>query len=298
MAGKPSLWRAGILSLAMAAGAFFAAYADSAKAQGPAAIAVSKDIQRMTYQVYAGGINAVTAQLALRYTPEDRYSFEFSARTQGFLGKLAPWEGSFETYGWSADEVAGKPELHKSVSVWRSEEEIKEYKYGKDGRFLGLHITDPKRDKEKVKVDDDLTQGTIDALTATLQVMDKVAHGGECEGRAEVFDGKRRFEMVFTHEKHETLTASKYNVYEGKAARCLVEIEPVSGAWHSKPRGWLSIQEQGREKGTLPTVWFAQISDHGPAVPVKVQVKTTYGTLFMHLTGYENGDEKLRLSQK
>lgn len=229
---KTSLLRAGILSLMLASGAFFSAHADSAKAQGPAT-AVSKDIQRMTYQVYAGGINAVTAELDLHYTPEDRYRFAFNARTQGFLGKLAPWEGSFQTYGWSADKVAGKPELHKSVSVWRSEEEVKEYKYGKDGRFLGLHITDPKRDNEKVNVDDELTQGTIDALTATLQVMDKVAKGGECEGTAEVFDGKRRFEMVFTHEKHETLTASKYNVYEGKAARCQVEIEPVSGAWHS-----------------------------------------------------------------
>jgi hypothetical protein len=265
-------------------------------AQGASGV-LAKDIQSMTYEVYAGGINAVVANLDIKYSPEKDYSFEFSAKTQGFLGKLAPWEGSFETFGWAEKEKIAVPELHKSVSVWRSEEEIKEYKYGKDGSFHGLHITDPDRNNEKIKVEEELTKGTTDALSATLHVLQKVSMGDKCEGSSEVFDGKRRFKLMFRHEEVVKLNASRYNVFEGEASRCVVEIEPISGAWHKKPRGWLSIQEQGREKGTLPTVWIAKIGDHGPAVPVKVRVKTEYGTMFMHLVEYRNGNEETALIQ-
>ena len=68
-----------------------------------------------------------------------------------------------------------------------------------------------------------------------------------------------------------------------------MEIKPVAGGWSEKPRGWLSIQEQGRDRGMMPTVWLANVSDDGPAVPVKIRVKTAYGTLFMHLAQYETG---------
>jgi hypothetical protein len=66
-----------------------------------------------------------------------------------------------------------------------------------------------------------------------------------------------------------------------------VEIEPISGEWAKKPRGWLSIQEQGRERGTMPTVWLGKFDEDGPAVPVKILVKTAYGALVMHAVGYK-----------
>jgi len=89
-------------------------------------------------------------------------------------------------------------------------------------------------------------------------VMENYGKTGKCEGTSLVFDGKRSFEQKFVHEENVELTASKYNIYEGPAAKCTVEVVPKKGKWHSKPRGWLSIQEQGREKGTMPTVWLAE----------------------------------------
>lgn len=248
------------------------------------------DVQTLVYEVYAGGINAVQAKLDLVYGDgQDRYSAVLVAYTQGFLGKLAPWQGSFETHGWRMTEE-DKPELHKSVSVWRDEEEVKEYSYGKDGSFKGLSIVEEGVDKSPAALDESLVQGTTDALTATLQMMKAVAAGGRCEGESEVFDGERRFRLVFKHDEMEKLNQTRYNVYAGETARCQVEVVPMSGKWHSKPRGWMSIQEQGREKGSLPTVWVASIDEGVPAVPVKIRVKTDYGTLFMHLVEYRNGD--------
>ena len=76
-----------------------------------------------------------------------------------------------------------------------------------------------------------------------------------------------------------------------------VEVKPIAGRWYEKPRGWLSIQEQGRKLGTMPTVWFAQLKETATVVPVRVRVKTEYGTLFMHMTNYESGDIKLSLPE-
>ncbi len=43
----------------------------------------------------------------------------------------------------------------------------------------------------------------------------------------------------------------------------------------------------------MPTLWVAPIGEDVPAAPVKVRVKTDYGTLFMHLTEYRDGERTL-----
>lgn len=266
--------------------------ADPAIAQGAASnnAAATNNSQIMTYEVYAGGINAVRAQLDVNYRQNDRYDLSLAAQTKGFLAKLVPWEGTFSTKGWRMKDGKEQPELHKSTAVWREEEDFKEYYYTKDGAFDKLIVLEPGTPGPVTEeVAAELTQGTTDALTATLQVMQSVAETGSCEGRDEVFDGKRRFALVFRHAADDMLTPTEYNVFEGRAARCEVEVVPVAGEWHKKPRGWMSIQEQGRDKGALPTVWMAKIDPNGPAVPVKIRVKTEYGVLFMHLINYQGG---------
>ncbi len=252
--------------------------------------------QTMIYEVYAGGINAVSAEVGVSES-KDRYSLEVKAWTKGFLAKLAPWSGTFETKGWLQKNTE-MPELHKSVALWRDEEEVKEYSYGKDGSFKKLTITEEGEDKSPEKIEDELTQGTIDALTATLRVMKKVTETGKCEGTAEVFDGDRRFELTYAHKEDEALLKTDYNVYEGPTAVCEVEVTPKGGKWHSKPRGWLSIQEQGRERGSLPTLWMASIDGKAPAIPVKIRVKTEYGTLFLHLIEYRNGSKIIKAATR
>lgn len=277
-----------IFSAALALGA---QGATPAHATGTAA--ASKHLQSMTYEVYAGGINAVTAKLDVGFESKERYSVSLAAKTKGFLGSLVPWSGTFESHGWHMGQGKNRPEIHKSTAIWREDHDMKEYTYTKDGTFKGLKEIEAGKDVSKKEIDSELTQGTTDILSATLEVMEAMASTGKCEGSAEVFDGARRFELVFSHEAEEILEATDYNVYQGPSARCIVEVKPVAGKWYEKPRGWLSIQEQGREKGTMPTVWMARMDENSPAVPVKVRVKTDYGTLFMHLIRYDNGTKQV-----
>lgn len=265
--------------------------------------AASEGKQKLTYAVYAGGMHVVEAQLDIEKTQkikhDPRYKLFLSSHTRGFLGRLVPWSGTFESHGWIMNgEERYKPQLHKSTAIWRGETETKEYKYGKDGSFKGLFVTDHDKPTYKKDVEAELTQNSTDVLSATYAAMTLSGQGKGCESTAEVFDGKRRFEMLFrAKKKGGSLDSPRYNVYKGKTDQCTVEVVPIAGAWHKKPRGWFSIQEQGREQGTMPTVWFGQITEGKPAVPVKVLVKTAYGALVMHLVGYDDGTNKLALEE-
>lgn len=244
----------------------------------------------MHYDVYAGGFHVVDAELDVDFSKEDHYRLELTANTRGFLATLAPWEGTFETRGWYEKKTGkAQPELHKSTTIWRDDPEVKEYLFNRDGSFREYRVTDEENDGSPLPIDTELTENTTDALTAALNVMQALTEGQDCEGSSEVFDGKRRYRMTFKHKRRVELQASSYNAYAGPAVECVVEVEPLAGNWHKKPRGWMSIQEQGRAQGTMPTVWMAKMKEDGPDVPVKIRVKTEYGALFMHLTGYQNG---------
>lgn len=249
--------------------------------------------QVATYDVYAGGVHAVEAKLTMN-TDAKKYDVELYAKTRGFLGKVAPWYGTFSTKGIMKNGNY-QPLQHQSVATWKDEKEIKTYSYNKDGSFKSYTIDEHDKPLQTPELADEMVQGTTDALSAAMTVFTNYLEDGSCNGSSEVFDGKRRFQQIFANEEPELLKTSRYNVYGGDTAVCTVEVIPVAGKWHEKPRGWMSIQEQGRDRGMMPTVWLTSLNETGPAIPVKIRVKTAYGTLFMHLTGWSDGQKVLKL---
>lgn len=251
--------------------------------------------QKMSYDVYAGGFHVVSAALDVDLSKKTNYWLSLGAKTHGMLGKLAPWKGVFSTKGWyDVKNALPQPELHQSDTTWRDEQEITQFFYNKNGSFKEYRIKNEDENGPKPP-EPGLADESTDVLSSTLKVMNKVAEGGKCEGTDKIFDGSRSYNLVFHEKQRVELKANEYNVYAGPATECSVEVKPLKGKWHSKPRGWMSIQEQGRERGTMPTIWLAQMAPGEPAVPVKIRVKTEYGTLFMHLTGYKGAGKSLKL---
>lgn len=236
----------------------------------------------LTYDVYAGGIHAMDAQLALD-TKNNQYKTTLTAGTRGFLKKVANWSGEFSSKGL-LDGRKAQPLSHKSASTWKGKTESKTFTYDGHGKFLSYKVDEDGKNKTPKDVDLSLAKGTSDMLTSTLNLMLGLPAKQACEGNQLVFDGDRNYRLVFANTKTENFKKTDYNAYEGPAISCTVEVKPEQGKWRKKPRGWLSIQEQGRQKGSLPTVWFAKVGDGAYYAPVKIRVKTDYGTLFMHLT--------------
>lgn len=237
--------------------------------------------QKLTYQVYAGGIHGIEAELILD-EDETGYKANVTAKTRGWLGSLVPWSGSFATTGALMDG-AYMPREHQSISTWKDETETKTFTY-KSADIVSLTIQEGDKPLINEKILPELTQQTTDILSATLAMMSEVKSRNNCTSDAVIFDGKRKFKLYYKDLGEKHLKKSSYNIYEGPARYCTVEIEPQGGKWHKKPRGWLSIQEQGRQKGALPTLWIGKPDGFEVAIPVKIRVKTDYGTLFMHLS--------------
>lgn len=259
----------------------------------------AKDTQILTYSVYAGGIHAVNATLKIETTPTT-YTVNLISATQGFLKSLAPWSGTFSTTGIQSSDKKLFPTKHISESVWKSESEQKVYTYDGKGHFVSYKVVEKGADKTPKETPSELTKGTTDLLSSTLSLMQKLATTKTCSGNDLIFDGDRSYRLVFAETKAETLAKSDYNAYSGPAIMCTVEVKPEKGKWRKKPRGWMSIQEQGRQKGSLPTIWFAQAGGkpNSPYVPVKIRVKTNYGTLFMHMTSYKTNPIKPLLPRR
>lgn len=237
-----------------------------------------------SYVVYASGFRVLSANLTYREKANNHYQAILDTKTSGFLGWIVPWEGVFESQGLRTN-TGFKTIKHYSSTVWRDEVETKTYSYNQDGSFAGLTIEGSAKAKEVKQIESVLADHTTDILSATLSAI----NAQNCRLETDIFDGKRRFKTRYTKIKEGYLNSSNYNSYEGDAQLCEVEIEPISGKWHEKPRGWLSIQEQGRQKGALPSFWYASLIDAQEetqailALPVKVIVHTKYGMLTMNL---------------
>jgi hypothetical protein len=238
----------------------------------------------LTYDVYAGGIHAMNAQLTLRRDKTSTYDVALTAETQGLLKQLANWSGKFTSKG-VLKNGAVYPLTHQSASTWKNKTEAKTFRYDGKGHFISYNVTEAGVDKTPKDIDLTLAKDTTDTLSSTLRLMMSMPKSKVCDGKELIFDGDRNFRLTYTNTKAETLKKNDYNIYDGAAISCNVEVIPEKGKWRKKPRGWLSIQEQGRNKGALPTVWFGQVAGGNDTfVPVKIKVTTDYGVLFMHLT--------------
>ena len=241
------------------------------------------------YEVYAGGLNAFEAEVEFRQTPK-RYHIELDARIKGFLGSMIPWQGRYTTKGWRTDAHSYKPYIHTTSTTWRGETETRSYRYARSGGFQSLTVKDDGEAARTKEVDNGLADNAVDILSATLNVTKAMANETKCQHTATAFDGKRRFKLHFRHKNMVDMKANSYNSYNGRAARCIIELVPQGGKWHDEPRGWLLVQEQGRKYGQLPTAWMARLSDKSPAMPVRLEVKTYYGSVVMHLVEYQKRD--------
>lgn len=243
-------------------------------------LASSAHAETLTYKVYAGGINVIEAPLQLKIT-KSNYTADLTAKTRGFLGTLVPWQGTFSTKG-SRDKDKLVVKTHRSTSTWKGEEDSASYTFDAKGNLTHLKLRKDGKD-ETPKLDSTLTHGVTDILSAALMAFMHAEGGKECIGASDIFDSKRRFTLDFKPAGTETLKESRYTMYQGPAVKCTAEVIPKGGAWHKKPRGWLSIQEQGRKAGLMPTLWVAKVDPNLPPMPIKIRIKTDYGTLFMHL---------------
>lgn len=235
------------------------------------------------YDIYTGGLHTMSATMGIDLDQKD-YTIDMIAKPHGAIGKLLPWKGKYQSTGLVKDNTL-QPKRHSKSSSWSDETDRTVLEYNAQGTLVEAKREEFK-DGETVRAYDhtitpELVHDTVDLMTATVTMLRQAGSDKGCDTSLPVFDGKRRFNMVFKQQATPTLTASRLNKFDGETLKCTVEIVPVAG-WEKRKRGYYKIQEASREKGYLPTVWLGQAYEGGPMIPVRMEIKSDYGAILMH----------------
>lgn len=245
---------------------------------------------KVSYGVYAGGFRALDVAMTLDST-ENGYNIGMRAVPFGVIGSLLPWAGEYVTTGKIVKDTAKAPRLvpekHAKISRWREDNDQDYFTYGKDGVLTGhkrIEILHSVRREKDIPLDPEFHKDSVDLLTGVVQMLVNVNSSGKgvtCDAAPVIFDGKRRFQLKFREIGTETLVKGKYNMTSGVARLCEIEMIPLTG-FGDTPKGYYKIQEQARQRGQLPIVWVAPLWDGGPHLPVKLLVKSEYGSVYAH----------------
>ena len=155
------------------------------------------------------------------------YLTKSEVKTNGFFDTVYPFTAEYYTSGDIMPDGSFKTQVYRYKSKTRSNRRTKEMFYNKEG--LPVYRISSKNDKSK-KVDitqDPKNAGTTDLQTVFAEISKQYAELRFCDSRMEVFDGKRRFDVIFKDEGDEELIPGKYSPYGGTARKCSLYIDKL-----------------------------------------------------------------------
>lgn len=155
------------------------------------------------------------------------YLAKSEVRTHGFFNTVYPFLAEYYTSGDIMPNGTFKTRIYRYNSQTRSNKRSKEMVYNDKG--LPIYRISTKNDKsKKVEIQQNPeNEGTTDLQTVFAEMSKQYAELRFCDSRMEVFDGKRRFDVIFKDEGSEELTPGEYSPYGGTAHKCSLYIDKL-----------------------------------------------------------------------
>jgi hypothetical protein len=206
------------------------------------------------------------------------YDLWSEMETVGLVSTLFPWTYRSEVHGRVSGERLS-PDTFTSHSELRDKRQQVILRYGPDGPLVDeatpFEANALGEEYTRDEVPPEMRPGTIDPLTEIASVSLQMAQGRGCAGMRSVFDGLRRYDVVYEDLGETELESSSYDAYEGRARQCRSRVKPLAGFW--KPK------EDHGESLTSITAWMMPPMPGADPVPVRMEVEGARGTLTIHL---------------
>lgn len=274
---RPTIPRGAVPRLAAAALALVLAGA------APAAAQDERPALGLDYGLYVGGLQALDFSTRVELS-QARYDIRFQARTDGFIARLFPFVMEARSRGVRADGRL-RPQRYQTANRWGSDGDKRwvalDYPKGAGtGEVVPVVAAQPLSEQDdRAIVPQPARQATVDPISAIYGLVINAEAG--CGGRREIFDGRRRYNIVAEDRGNATLEPSDYAVYDGPARLCRLTVEMVEGFW-------TKYDMKDRYPDTID-VWMARVADGLPPLPVRLEAETMLGGLRVHLTGVRRG---------
>ncbi|MFZ2007454.1 MAG: DUF3108 domain-containing protein [Stellaceae bacterium] len=129
--------------------------------------------------------------------------------------------------------------------------------------------------------------GAVDNLTAYLMLERQVARGGGCDLRVPVFDGRHRYDLLFSNDGEHVLSPAEGQNFKGETQACRMVRHEIGGFYLDKNH------EEGASSGTI---WYAkQLMPGDIAVPVRMTMQTEIGDVALFLSKLHGRGVDLKL---
>ncbi len=235
-----------------------------------------------TYRVHVGGVSVLDLTTVLEMGDQS-YRVEVTARTDGFIARLFPWQTVSRSDGTVAVDRL-RPLHHSQISVFRDKPRSVTLSYDPQGEVTALVLPAPK-DDDRDPVSDELRRASYDPLSGFLVMLQTAAHGNGCTANLPIFDGRRRYDMIFTDVGQRLVSASRYSVFAGSARQCRVSYRPVAGYNRSASNGGFWQRDGAHGERPPIDLWLASIVPGLPPLPVRMESYSDFGAVVVHLTG-------------
>ncbi|MDE2582166.1 MAG: DUF3108 domain-containing protein [Rhodospirillales bacterium] len=237
---------------------------------------------RLDYKAYAHGLPILRMHVALDLWPGG-YRMWLDYRTIGLVG--------FFYRGWQHDRVAGSwrdgrpaPRSYRAIGLWHGDRHRLVMDYAGGRPEVRAVLPPISTDREAVPPAEQV--GTIDTLSALVDLLRRIAATGGCDDQVHTFDGRRLSVIAARDAGHTVLPHRAGAAFAGPALRC-----DFTGRMQA---GFLFGQRRHDSRPMHGSAWFAPLRPGGQDWPVRLRFQTDwFGDVTMVLTAAQVGPPSL-----
>ncbi len=237
-----------------------------------------------TYDLYVGGMHFITADIHFQ-EQVGKYVARVVVHTQGFWYKLFPWDAELLTNGIIRKD-SFVPTEYSTHDIWGKKVKTAKLHFKRNGDVTS-EFDPPQNDADHQQITFEQRRGSLDPITALLQLLAHVMVSKNCDVTVPVFDGKIRFDITGIDVGYEDVDDEEYGAFKGTARTCDASFNLVAGEWKEKvkSRFWYkSDTERGREPFHI---WLAQPRPDLPELPIKLESGSVWGLVMIHLSNWK-----------
>lgn len=270
--GLQTLARAGLIATCAWASPLRAAEAPAAQIAADAQSDISAG-----FTIYVGGVLFVEGNFKAKVAG-DAYRLNTYMETTGLAHRLYPAMYKLMSEGRiSGDNI--EPDKFVSDTVAREDKRVVTLTYDK-ARMPSLSATPPYDDDDLKDVTPDQQRATQDPVSAFLLPVS--AGDTPCPRTIPIFDGKRRFNLIFAHEGAKKISPRDTSTPDGWGRAldtivCTMRYEAISPP--AKKRRFTNVMRRNNDM----KIWFSAFDEGRVYLPVRFEIPTPIGAAVMEL---------------
>lgn len=178
-----------------------------------------------SFNAFIGPFNASVADFEYQLT-DNRYAVYSNIKTHGLFNTLYPFEALYSTTGFLKKDKM-QTDTYKYQSKSRFSKRTKDVIYSSKG--IPLQIISTKNGKEKIKKVNttENVNDTTDLQTVVAAIANQYNKTQNCNAKMHIFDGKRRFDVIFEDLGKDTIEKDENSPFYGEATKCSMYIDKL-----------------------------------------------------------------------